>query len=103
MSLPSGSGLAAPPSSCSASLVTWLLGFTLSWEDVEQTFLTSPAARPPLSLHLGPCSFLHHGQDGELPGDTHTISFTTEASSWSWVWGQLLPKPVAHARGPDTE
>ena len=49
------------------------------------------------------CSFLHHRQDGELPGDTHTTSFTTEASPWSWVWGQLLPRPVTHARGTDAE
>ena len=78
------------PSSCSPPM--WL-GFTLSGEDVEQTSLTSPAARPLLSLHLGTCSFLHHHQDRDF----------LLTSSQSWVWGQLLPWPMAHTRGIEME
>ena len=77
------------------------LGFTLRWEDVEQTSPTSPAARPSLSLHLGTCLFLHHHLDRELPGDTHTTSFTTEASSQSWSGISFSQSPW-HTQGEQT-
>ena len=90
----------SPPSSCSASLVTWPhpqwggRGADLSHLLCSQT---SPVPSP------GDVLIPAHRQDGELPGDTHTTSFTTEASPWSLVWDQLLPRPVTHARGTDAE
>lgn len=84
-------------------LALWL-DFTLSWEEVESR-PRPPPLQPDLSFHFsGPFRGHAHSctitnQDGESPGDTHTTSSTTEASSQSWVWGQPLPKPMGHSGG----